>query len=335
MPLTPPAATGDNGHVQTFVARAGQHMGGYLDEELRALYDEGHFLPTDNYWRDGMAEWSTLGDLFGSDKGLYPAALPLATTKVRSPARWIVPSVASVVLVIVGVFITVSYFSRKMAEAAAPVITPPPTMEESLPQLATGPKPGDLLQVPAADGDHVKNEESAAVSKDIQRLSSECRDAEKDMLLLGFDPARLTSLDEIEQRRQSIQIVLPRTQAVVDYLSNLDQKIRSDLLAKKVPADEIDAFIASLHRDSKRDALLKYWQQEHAISSDMLENLQMLRQNYGKWHLDGETVVFNDPAMLTAYRANVEKLKGDIATQEVAQATIKQTEATENPPDNP
>jgi hypothetical protein len=39
--------------------------------------------------------------------------------------------------------------------------------------------------------------------------------------------------------------------------------------------------------------------------------------------------------MLTAYRANVEKLKGDIATQEVAQATIKQTEATENPPDNP
>ncbi len=314
-------------------------MGGYLEEELRALFAEGHFLPTDNYWRDGMAEWGTLGELFGVEASSVPAA-PLTTppfstaiAKVRSPLRWIVPLVIAVVLVVVGVYVTVSYFSRKMEEAAAPVMHAPPMLETSLPHLTESGKPADLLQLPPGENTDVKTAETAAVSKDIARLSSECRDAEKDMLLLGFDPARLTSLEAIDQRRESIDLVLPRVQAVVDYLRNLDQKIRADLQAKNVPAAEIDNLIADLHRDGRREALLQYWQQENAISNDMKEDLVMLRKNYGKWHLDGDTVVFNDPAMLLAYRTNVEKLKADIAVQQTAQTALKQ--GAEDPPTSP
>ena len=297
-------------------------MGGYPEEELRLLCREGHFLPTDNYWRDGMAEWGTLAELFPDEDWAAPAGPPV---KARSAARWIIPTVAAVLLVIGGVIITVSYFSRKMREAAAPIIQPPAAFDATLPGTAAagGQKPDDLLNVPELPSDQATSEESAAVLKKVQELSAACRDAERDMLLLGFDPARLTSVDEIEKRRQSIEIVLPRVQAVIDYLDHLDPVIRADLQAKNVPAAQIDAFVADLHRDGKQAALLKYWQEENAISHDMLGNLQMLRQNYGKWHLDGETVVFNDPAMLTAYRASVEKLKKDITDQQAVQAAIK------------
>ena len=78
-PLTPYAETGDKVAVQTFVARAGQHMGGYDDEELRTLYNEGHFLATDNYWREGMTDWGNLGDLLAPPENPAepaPAARP-------------------------------------------------------------------------------------------------------------------------------------------------------------------------------------------------------------------------------------------------------------------
>ena len=298
-------------------------MGGYLAED----------------WQDGMAEWGTLAELFPDEPGvaLTSAAPGPGPVRARSAARWIVPTVICVLLVIVGVFITVSYFSRKMAEASAPVITPPPNLDNSpaSPGTANGTKSADLLPLPADPSEAATRDESAAVLKDVQQLSASCRDAEKDMLLLGFDPARLTSLEEIEKRRQSIAIVLPRVQAVVDYLAKIDQKVRADLQAKNVPAGDIDAFLTDMHHNDKQDALLGYWQQENAIALTMMDNLQLLRQNYGKWHLDGETVVFNDPAMLTVYRANVDKLKADIANQQAAQARLKGSSPADTPPSNP
>lgn len=302
-------------------------MGGYSDEELQVLYSEGHFLPTDNYWRDGMAEWGTLAELLGDTAAPGPetiANVETAAAKKRSPAHWIVPTAAAVIIVIVGVVITVTYFSRKMAEAGAPIMRPPESVD-SLPDPlpGNGPKSTDLLRLPDNPSEPATNDEAATVMKNLEQLSSSCRDSEKDMLLLGFDPSRLTSLDEIEKRRQSITIVLPRIQAVLEYITHLDQKVRSDLQARNVPAADIDSFIDDMHRNRKQDALLKYWQEENAIAGTMLENLKLLRANYGKWHLDDNTVVFNDPAMLSQYRANVETLKADIATQQAAQAEIK------------
>jgi hypothetical protein len=305
-------------------------MGGYDDEELRALYDEGHFLATDNYWRDGMTEWGTLGDLLAPAPQPAASALPVTkTVKAPLPLRWILPTVAAVALVIIGVVVTVSYFSRQMSALAPPPAYGPPTIEalQQQPIPSQEKKMAPLFPPPGGDSDAATNAESALLLKDIQQRTQTCRDAEKDMLLLGFDPSRLTSLDEIDKRRQSIQIVLPRVQAVVDYLAGIDQKVRDDLVSKGVGGAEIDDFISELHRSGHQEDLTTYWKQEGAISSDMLENLDLLRQNYGKWHLDDGTVVFDDSAMLTAYRANVDKLKADIAKQQTAQSAIEVSQA--------
>jgi hypothetical protein len=42
------------------VSRDGQEIGEWTDEEVRTLYFQGSLLPTDHYWREGMAQWSTL-----------------------------------------------------------------------------------------------------------------------------------------------------------------------------------------------------------------------------------------------------------------------------------
>ncbi len=300
-------------------------MGGYDDEELRTLYNEGHFLATDNYWREGMTDWGNLGDLLAPPGGpVEPVLPPGPASRTPSPLRWIVPTVAAILLVILGVVATVTYFSREIATATAPPIVQPPTLDALQQQpLPLPSQKSNTASQPESDTDRATSEESALLLKDIQTRTESCRNAEKDMLLLGFDPSRLTSLDEIDKRRQSIQTVLPRVQAVVDYLAALDQKVRDDLVEKGVSGAEIDRFIADLHRSGHQDDLMTYWKQEGSISTDMLNNLDLLKQNYGRWHLDEGTVVFSDNAMLAAYRANVDKLKRDIATQQTAQAAIQ------------
>jgi hypothetical protein len=319
------------------VARAGQHMGGYGEEELRARYESGELLPTDNYWREGMTEWGTLGELLAPGEwiGEHDAVVPQPQPASSSPS-WIWPTVIVVVVVILGVVATVSYFSRQMA-APPPILINGPATVDGLqqPKIPLETQKAAITLLPADnDSTQVLNGESTALLKEIEARSESCRDAEKDMLLLGFNPDRLTSVDEIEKRRQSIKLVLPRVQSMINYLVSLDKNAHDDLLAKGVSAADASNFVAELHRSGHQDALMTYWKQEAAISIDMLSNLDLLKANYGKWHLDGETVVFNDSAMLTAYRANVDKIKADIATQQAAQAEIQQSNQPVNEPAN-
>jgi len=310
-------------------------MGGYDDEELRTLYNEGHFLATDNYWREGMTDWGHLGDLLPPPGSVVETDAATADLDPPGPSHlhWIVPTFVAILLVVLGVVATVTYFSHKIALAAAPTLLPSPTLDALKQQPLPVPTPTSNVTVQPQESASTRatSDESAMLLKEIQVRTQACRDAEKDMLLLGFDPNRLTSLDEIEKRRQSIQTVLPRVLVVVDYLAAIDHKVRDDLVEKGVNTAAIDRFIAEMHHSGHQDDLMTYWKQEGAICADIQDNLNLLKQDYGKWHLDSGTVVFNDTTLLAAYRANIDKLKSDIATQQTAQAAIQAGQASTGP----
>jgi hypothetical protein len=45
------------------ISRDGQQIGEWTEEEVRAFYEDGKFLATDQYWKEGMTEWASLEKL--------------------------------------------------------------------------------------------------------------------------------------------------------------------------------------------------------------------------------------------------------------------------------
>jgi type II secretion system protein G len=45
------------------ISRDGVEIGEWTEEEVRTLYSQGQLLPTDYYWKEGMAEWKELGTI--------------------------------------------------------------------------------------------------------------------------------------------------------------------------------------------------------------------------------------------------------------------------------
>lgn len=58
--------------MQYHVARDGQQLGEFPDQQLREGLFNGSFLTTDMAWREGMGEWVPLGQLFGAPRAAVP-----------------------------------------------------------------------------------------------------------------------------------------------------------------------------------------------------------------------------------------------------------------------
>ena len=88
------------------VSRNGEEIGAWPEAEVRRLYARGDLLPTDHFWREGMAEWQVLESLFPAVPGPSqpPPVPPELRAKSRSfeeeesPASWIAPLVLAFVL---------------------------------------------------------------------------------------------------------------------------------------------------------------------------------------------------------------------------------------------
>lgn len=69
--------------MQYHVSRDGHQLGKVSEAELRAGFADGHFLPTDLVWRDGMAQWTPLGEVMKLPQAApAPAASPLYSPSV-------------------------------------------------------------------------------------------------------------------------------------------------------------------------------------------------------------------------------------------------------------
>lgn len=85
------------------IARDGQQLGQFSEEDLSAGLFEGRYLTTDLAWTEGMAEWRPLGEIMGQGVSVLrqpTAAGVRASAGVSSPAPG--TAVASLVLGIVS-----------------------------------------------------------------------------------------------------------------------------------------------------------------------------------------------------------------------------------------
>jgi hypothetical protein len=51
--------------MQYLIARDGQQLGQFSEEEIRSGLFEGRYLPTDVAWAEGMTDWKPLGEIMG------------------------------------------------------------------------------------------------------------------------------------------------------------------------------------------------------------------------------------------------------------------------------
>src|SRR5688572_3685853 len=91
--------------MQYLLARDGQQLGQFSEEELRSGLFEGRYLATDVAWAEGMAQWEPLGELMGQGvtRVAGPRQLPGASPLSGSaPSRTAGLAIAALVLGIVS-----------------------------------------------------------------------------------------------------------------------------------------------------------------------------------------------------------------------------------------
>ena len=69
--------------MDIYLNRNGQQVGPYPETEIVELMHRGIVLPTDLAWKEGMAEWITVQEMFGSGAATLPA-LPAPPPVIRS-----------------------------------------------------------------------------------------------------------------------------------------------------------------------------------------------------------------------------------------------------------
>jgi hypothetical protein len=339
--------------VQTFIARGGQQVGSYNEEELTAAFQRGELLRTDHYWREGMSEWGSVGDLLPPPAPVPTAEAARASTPppfvpptLRSnrpvpatPPRWIVPAaiVIACVFLVLGICGLIFFGAQKAAsrDFTNELKDYSARQGQQQPVAHGGTTGGDTSQFnnemnklqELSKGEDATDrkmaDETISMLRAVHQRRQACHDAEKSMIALGFEPSKLTSITEIDQRRQAVQDALPVLRSMVDYLTNLDKTVHDELVARGVSSAAADGYVSGMSRSGKHAAPLKYWQEEEAISQDLLANLDLLEQNEGKWRLQDGRIMFQDPITLAQYRSNQEKLRSDITAQKAAQQEMR------------
>jgi hypothetical protein len=96
--------------MQYLLARDGEQLGQFSEEEIRSGLFEGRYQPTDSAWTDGMEDWRPLGDIMGQGVTRVGIPRPMADagTIPRPATRATGITIAALVLVGVGIISTLS-----------------------------------------------------------------------------------------------------------------------------------------------------------------------------------------------------------------------------------
>src|SRR5688572_9500111 len=90
--------------MQYLIARDGQQLGQFSEEEIRSGLFEGRYHPTDSAWTEGVEDWCTLADIMGQAVTRVSKPRPVADTSIRpSPTKVTGIAIAALVLLGVGI----------------------------------------------------------------------------------------------------------------------------------------------------------------------------------------------------------------------------------------
>jgi hypothetical protein len=88
--------------MQYLLARDGQQLGQFSEEEIRSGLFEGRYQPTDSAWTEGMEDWRPLEEIMGQGVTRVRKLQPMADATIR-PAATKATGIAIATLVLVGV----------------------------------------------------------------------------------------------------------------------------------------------------------------------------------------------------------------------------------------
>lgn len=105
--LTPVSGIHTLPSMQYLLARDGQQLGQFSEEELRSGMFEGRYLPTDVVWTEGMGDWKPLSEVMGQGVMRVPAAKSGASSEGdhdwQNPTRTAGLAIGALVLGILSV----------------------------------------------------------------------------------------------------------------------------------------------------------------------------------------------------------------------------------------
>jgi hypothetical protein len=111
--LTPSFRNPSLSRMQYLIARDGQQMGQFSDEEIRSGLFEGRYLPTDAVWTEGMDDWKPLGDVMGqgTTRVATPRKVDAPIPTAPEPKRSTGVAIAALVLVAVAIIASLLFGS--------------------------------------------------------------------------------------------------------------------------------------------------------------------------------------------------------------------------------
>jgi hypothetical protein len=167
--------------------------------------------------------------------------------------------------------------------------------------------------------DKIMTDTGLEVTEQLMAHQKACADAERPALALGLGPEKITSPDDLEERRMALLACQSPIQDTVKFLQNIDTTTRDLFVSKGLAAHDIDEYLKGFHHSGHVEALTTYWQLEGAIVTDQLANLDLLKANWGKWRMDNNSLLFDDDQTATAYNTTLKKIQDEAAQQRDAQ----------------
>jgi hypothetical protein len=326
--------------MEIFISRDGIILGSWPEPDIRQYYVSGNVVATDFYWYEGMEDWLPLEHLIAQPPWV-PEPEPIPVPEIPTNGNGILVLAIAAMLLVGMIALAwgglwwlsekrmatratlneLQDFAQKEREDQKKQITEKgyaePDPQKTQAELD---KLKEMSQAEAGS-DKMMTDTVLEIMSTITAKRQVILKAEDPMVALGFGPQKLTSLDEIETRIIALQTCQPPIKDMIDFLQNVDATVRDKLAAKGVAQAGIDSFIKGMHQSNNIDVMVTYWQQERAILDDLLANLNLFKENWGKWHMDGGTVLFDDARITDAYNANQQKIKDD--TQAQAEARKK------------
>ena len=128
----------------------------------------------------------------------------------------------------------------------------------------------------------------------------------------SFDPAMLTTQDALSSLRDGITKLRGAQSDVLAYFQSFDDRCRTALGTGQFTADQIERFVAGVHRSGHIDQAVAFWQVRIKLTDDHLARLDFLDKHWGSWQSKDGQVLFANQADLDAYDALTRNLAADI-----------------------
>ncbi len=162
-----------------------------------------------------------------------------------------------------------------------------------------------------------------SVNDEIREYATIYETARKKFLQAGgADAFTLTSLDEIQTREKIAIEVQVANAGLLDYLQGIDGRLGLALSQAGIAAQEAEDAIRSYKRGANIEAVLAIRELDMKSAEEAAAVISLLRNEFGKWRIKGNAVLFDRSAAAAEFNAVVERIDDIVNKQTQLQKAL-------------